>query len=52
MFCCHELSLLSFVNVLDESHVYMAGIMALLHQKYVFWRSVTMNTRLSDHDLA
>jgi len=52
MFGCHELSLLSYVNVLDELHVYMAGILALLHQKYILCRSVTMNTRLSEHDLA
>jgi len=52
MFYCHELSLLSYMNVLDELHVYMAEIMALSHQNYVFCRSVTMNVRLSEHDLA
>jgi len=30
----------------------MAEIMALLHQKYIFCRSVTMNARLSEHDHA
>jgi len=29
-------------------HVYMAWILALLHQKYGFCRSVTMNARLSE----
>jgi len=41
-----------YVCVMDEMHVYMAWILALLHQKYDFCRSVTMNARSSELDLA
>jgi len=37
---------------MDEMDVYMAWILALLHQKYDFYMSVTMNARLSEQDLA
>ena len=40
-----------YVCVLDEMHVYMAWVLALLHQKYDFCRFVTMNVRSSELDL-